>query len=199
MNVREYLGDIIGGSLMVSEARQIAGLLLTAPTDAEWERAIVSDNLLQKPSIHSCKRMAATLRRRIEPHGPLFWQALRQSDEPLARQLLLLTVMRDSPILVDFMRTVLGGAFRLYRDALNANDWPDFIETRARAITGLADYSDSSLQKMGNNVIKILADAGYLRSARRKELQRVFLFAETREWLMAWGCDDYLSIMEVRS
>ena len=34
--------------------------------------------------------------------------------------------------------------------------------------------SDSSIQKMGNNLIKALAEAGYLDSPRRRNLQNVF-------------------------
>ncbi|HIB9050559.1 TPA: BrxA family protein [Raoultella planticola] len=50
MTAKEYLGDIIGGSLMLRESRVIAELLITSPNEAQWHDAIVNDNVLQKTS-----------------------------------------------------------------------------------------------------------------------------------------------------
>lgn len=48
MTAKTYLGDIIGGSIMLRESRLIAQLLLQHPDDEAWERAVVEENLLQK-------------------------------------------------------------------------------------------------------------------------------------------------------
>lgn len=76
MTAKDYLGDIIGGSLMLRESRVIAELLITSPNEEQWHEAIVNDNVLQKTSVHSVKRMASTLRKRIQPMGEAFWTEL---------------------------------------------------------------------------------------------------------------------------
>ena len=63
---KKYLGDLIGGSLMIRESQIIADLLLKEPSQDEWNEAIVEQNILQKPSAASAKRNASTIKKRIE-------------------------------------------------------------------------------------------------------------------------------------
>jgi type II restriction/modification system DNA methylase subunit YeeA len=49
-NYKEYLGDLIGGSLMIRESQLIAELLLKKPSKEEWLDAIVNQNILQNRS-----------------------------------------------------------------------------------------------------------------------------------------------------
>ncbi|EGK3607991.1 DUF1819 family protein [Escherichia coli] len=197
MTAKAYLGDIIGGSIMLRESRVVAALLLQHPDDDRWNDAIVNENALQKTSVHSAKRMSSTLRKRLEPMGEDFWAALLQVSDVLANQMLLLAAICQSPVLGDFMTTVVADARRMYRESLCGDDWHDFILSRQRVIDGLEQYSESSIQKMGNNVFKILADVGYLESGRSRKLKNVYLLPEMREWSTRLGCFKAYDAMEL--
>jgi hypothetical protein len=114
MTAKEYLGDIIGGSLMLRESRVIAELLITSPNEEQWHDAIVNDNVLQKTSVHSVKRMASTLRKRLQPMGEEFWTELLKAPDDAARQMLLMATMCQSPVLTDFMATTLSDARQMF-------------------------------------------------------------------------------------
>ncbi|ELI8050864.1 DUF1819 family protein [Yersinia enterocolitica] len=196
MTAKDYLGDIIGGSLMLRESRVIAKLLTTSPDEEKWTNAIVNDNALQKTSMHSAKRMASTLRKRLQPMGEAFWAELSGVSDDTARQMLLLATMCQSPVLTDFMATTLCDARQMYREALRSDDWQEFILSRQRAIVGLEQYSESSIQKMGSNVFKILADSGYLESGRSKKLKNVYMLPQIREWAIRLDCQKAYDVME---
>lgn len=196
MTAKDYLGDIIGGSLMLRESRLIAELLATSPDEEKWIDAIVNDNVLQKTSIHSAKRMATTLRKRLQPMGGAFWAELSDVSDDTAQQMLLLATMCQSPVLTDFMETTLSDARQMYREKLRSDDWQEFILSRQRAIIGLEQYSESSIQKMGSNVFKILADSGYLESGRSKKLKNVYLLPQIREWASRLDCQKAYNVME---
>ncbi|AWA05526.1 DUF1819 family protein [Aeromonas hydrophila] len=196
MTAKAYLGDIIGGSIMLRESRVVAELLLQHPDEVSWSDAIVNENALQKTSVHSAKRMASTLRKRLEPMGRDFWTALLQVSDDLAKQMLLLATICQSPVLGDFMATVVPDARRMYRESLRSDDWQEFILSRQRVVDGLEQFSASSIQKMGNNVFKILADVGYLESGRSRKLQNLYLLPEMREWSMRLGCPKAYEAME---
>lgn len=196
MTAKTYLGDIIGGSIMLRESRLIAQLLLQHPDDEAWERAVVEENLLQKSSVHSAKRMASTVRKRLEAMSDTFWSDLLNAPDDLARQMLMLAVMCQSPVLIDFMATEVADARRMYREAMRSEDWPEFFASRQRVITGLERFSPSSIQKMGSNIFKILADVGYLESARSKRLRAVYLLPEIREWANRLNCSKAYEAME---
>ena len=196
MTAKTYLGDITGGSIMLRESRLIAQLLLQHPDDEAWERAVVEENLLQKSSVHSAKRMASTVRKRLEAMSDTFWSDLLNAPDDLARQMLMLSVMCQSPVLIDFMATEVADARRMYREAMRSEDWPEFFASRQRVITGLERFSPSSIQKMGSNIFKILADVGYLESARSKRLKAVYLLPEIREWANRLNCPKAYEAME---
>lgn len=196
MTAKTYLGDIIGGSIMLRESRLIAQLLLQHPDDEAWERAVVEENLLQKSSVHSAKRMASTVRKRLEAMSDTFWTDLLNAPDDLARQMLMLAVMCQSPVLIDFMATEVADARRMYREAMRSEDWPEFFASRQRVITGLERFSPSSIQKMGSNIFKILADVGYLESARSKRLKAVYLLPEISEWANRLNCHKAYEAME---
>ena len=196
MNAKAYLGDIIGGSIMLRESRVIAKLLKSHPDDQQWLQAIVDENILQKPSVHSAKRMASTVRKRIEPLGEAFWADLEVAQDELANQLLLFAVMKQSPVVADFMLTTVADARRMYREALRLDDWQEFIDSRFRVIEGLEKYSTASIQKIGSNIFKILADAGFLESGRSKKLKNVYLQPELTDWCNQFDCTHILNAME---
>ncbi|MDH0352439.1 DUF1819 family protein [Aeromonas caviae] len=196
MTAKTYLGDIIGGSIMLRESRLIAQMLLQHPDDEAWERAVVEENLLQKSSVHSAKRMASTVRKRLEAMSDTFWTDLLNAPDDLARQMLMLSIMCQSPVLIDFMATEVADARRMYREAMRSEDWPEFFASRQRVITGLERFSPSSIQKMGSNIFKILADVGYLESARSKRLKAVYLLPEIREWANRLNCPKAYEAME---
>ncbi len=196
MTAKIYLGDIIGGSIMLRESRLIAQLLLQHPDDKAWERAIVEENLLQKNSVHSAKRMASTVRKRLELMSDDFLSDLLTTPDDLAKQMLMLAILCQSPVLMDFMATEVADARRMYRDVMRSDDWPEFFASRQRVIADLDQYSSSSIQKMGSNVFKILADVGYLESARSKRLKNIYVLPEIREWAVRLNCVKAYETME---
>lgn len=196
MTAKTYLGDIIGGSIMLRESRLIAQLLLQHPDNNAWDCAIVEENLLQKNSVHSAKRMATTVKKRLELMSDDFWADLLAAPDDLAKQMLMLAILCQSPVLMDFMATEVADARRMYRDTMRSDDWPEFFASRQRVISGLDQYSPSSIQKMGSNVFKILADVGYLESARSKRLKNIYVLPEIREWAVRLNCIKAYEAME---
>jgi hypothetical protein len=196
MDIKKYLGDLTGGSLMIAESHIIAETLLKKLPEDEWKRMIIDDNILQKKSVNSAVRNAHTLRKRLAPMGDDFLTSLLAMSERAYVQMLMLAFLIHSPIIADFMRQTLAEAKRTYKPALSVDAWADFIETRQRANAELANYSESTLKKMGNNVIKALVDSGYLNTSRQRTLQGVYLMPEVRSWLQKLNRDDLIEVME---
>ncbi|WP_417438946.1 DUF1819 family protein [Idiomarina sp.] len=197
INIKQYVGDIIGGSLFVAESRTIAELLLEKPSDAEFKRVVEEDNIMQKNSAKTAIRYARTIRLRIEPMGDNYLEFLVRANETCVKQLLMAAFLKQAPIAIDFMRHKLSDARRMFEERLSDYAWSDFIDERIRSIPELANFSESSIKKMGNNMIKALVDAGYLNSARQKRLQAVYLDPDVQSWLVQNGHEKIAQVMEV--
>ncbi len=196
LNVNNYIGDLIGGSLMIAENRIIAELLLEKLPEDEWKKRIVEDNILQKKSINTAARNAYTLRKRLEPLGSAFVITLIHASERACTQLIMVSFLIHSPVAVDFMLKSLAEARRTYKTVLSSNAWDEFIQDRIRALPELDRYSESTIKKMGNNVVKALVDSGYLSSSRKRQIQTVYLLPEVKLSLSKLDREDLINVME---
>tara|TARA_R110001583_G_scaffold85875_1_gene224972 strand:- start:17564 stop:18172 length:609 start_codon:yes stop_codon:yes gene_type:complete len=192
-----YLGDLMGGGLLLSETKVLTEVLLTHPTPAEWQRLVGEENILQKNSIHSARRVALAVKNRLEPLGEPFWRDLQQADTETSKQLILFAVLARSKAMTDFMSTVMADARRIYQDELHTSCWTDFIDTRSRSVAGLDSYAESTVIRMGNNVFRMLVDCGYLSEGRStKKLHKPFVLPLIGNWAARQNRMDVLEAME---
>jgi len=178
MHEFSYDSDLIGGSLLVREARIIADLLLSKANDAEWKRVIQTENRLQKRSPATAKRQASALCKRLERLDEPFWRALRDGDDELATQVAFVAALERNLLLVEFVETVLKDAFILRAEKLAQYQWMDFLEDRAHRDPAIADWTETSKKKMGQVAFRILAEVGLLQSTRSLRLQNILVRPE---------------------
>lgn len=180
MQTFRYDSDLIGGSLQVRESRIIADLLLRDVDEATWQREILHENLLQKRTSATAKRVAQALRKRLERLEPPFWRALRDGDDQLSTQIAFCAALERNLLLVEFMETVIKDAFLTRMDNLEAWQWLEFLEERAQRDPQISSWTDSSRNKMGQVVFRMFAEVGLLRSTRHLDLQRIVVRSEVR-------------------
>lgn len=196
VDMQYYLGDLIGGSLLITETRVIAESLLKKLPEDELRYLIVEQNILQKKSDKTSSRYASAIRKRIEGLGDEFMQSLLTATDRAYIQLLLVAVMINSPIVEDFMRLSLAEAKRTYKPNLPRDAWSEFIDTQVLKYPDLRRYSESTIKKLGSNVIKILVDSDYLSDSRKREIYPVYLLPEVKEWLLRLNRGDLIEVME---
>ena len=61
----QYNAEISAGSLMPLESRRLAELLQTFPDETAWNKAIETDNVLQKKTPATARRQARLIKRRL--------------------------------------------------------------------------------------------------------------------------------------
>ncbi|MEZ8312821.1 DUF1819 family protein [Vibrio splendidus] len=194
---KKYLGDLIGGSLMITEAQLIAELLLSEPSKEQWDDAIVDQNILQKRSPASAKRNAATIKKRIANLGNKFLSTLVNANHEEAAQLMMAATLINSPLLADFMRTVVMDAKRMYRENIDMKDWEYFWEDKCRIYPDFADMSESSTYKIAQVAFKVMTDGGFLESTKTKVLTNIYITPDVRQLLVDMDRDDIIQAMEI--
>ena len=165
---------------MVRESRIVAGLLMEGASPEKWDHEIRIENVLQKPTPASAKRNATAIRKRLERLEPEFWQALRDGDDELATQVAFCGVLERNLLLVEFMETVLRDAYISRAETLDAYHWEEFLEDSSHRDTAISEWKASTRKKMGQVVFRILAEVGYLKSTRKRELQHVTVRPEVK-------------------
>ncbi|WP_262965886.1 DUF1819 family protein [Methylobacter psychrophilus] len=193
---KQYIRDLTGGSLLITESRVVAETLLSELSEPEWNRLFMEDNILKKKSPYTAIRYARAVRRRIEPLGEAFINDVIHAPDTYYKQLIMLALMIHTPVLPDFMRHVVAETKRIYRPNLEPDAWETFILDRSRTLPGLNDLSESTLKKSGTSVIRALVEADYLDNNKNRRLQPVYLLPETSAWLKKLNRLDLETIME---
>lgn len=192
-----YDSDLIGGSLQVRECRVVADLLLRRVTSDQWSDAIQSENVLQKRTTASARRVAQALRKRLERLDEPFWRALRDGDDELATQVAFCAALERNLLLVEFIETVVKDAYLTHAEHLDAWRWLDFLDERSHRDPAIDDWTEASRKKMGQVAYRMLAEVGLLKSTRSLHLQPLFMRPELRRLLEESGHHRIKACLEV--
>ncbi len=191
-----YNGDIVAGSLLIPESRKIAKLLLQKASKEEWYQAIVIDNILQKRSPSSAKRQAQLIRNRLELMTPEHWTLVIEGNAEVATQALLASAIKHSRLLSDFMANVCRQHWLTFNYMLSYKDWQEFLETCSLVNPAVSEWTTKTTTKLRQVVFRILAEAGYIDTTRKLNLQPVSIVPEVREYLAEHSEDYILHCME---
>ncbi|MEX5805563.1 BrxA family protein [Citrobacter freundii] len=128
--------------------------------------------------------MPRTVKLRLMTLDRECWQLIVNGSESERLQMLLVALMNQSPIVAEFVADVANPARQQFRNSAEIagmNSWMRICDcTRSWRLS-----LNSMIVKMGNNLIKALAEAGYLDSPRRN-LQNVFLLPDVANGLASF-------------
>jgi len=192
-----YDSDLIGGSLQVRESRVIADLLLRNVSEDQWKQEILQDNRLQKRTRATARRIAQALRKRLERLDPPFWRALRDGDDELATQVAFCAALERNLLLVEFVETVVQDAFLTRASQLQTWQWGEFLDERTHRDPLIALWTDSSRNKMGQVVFRMLAEVGLIQSTRTMQLHNILVRPEVRVLLVDSSRQRLLACLDI--
>ena len=196
---RIYAGDIVAGSLLVNESRHIAELLLGGASEEVWRRALFVDNVLQKRNEATVKRQSQLIRKRLDVMDEGLWKIVINGTSEVTRQALLAATIKASRLLGDFLAQVIKPKLRRFDRQVSRNDWRDFFEECRQLDPHLDGWSEATRSKVGEVILRTLAEAGYLSDTRALRIQPVTIVSDVREYLSVRGESYVLNCMELTS
>lgn len=160
--------------------------------------AIVRDNLFQYPTEKSIKKLASACLKRLHSMGDdCLVQAISSMPSEAAKQICLYAMMKQNRLVWDFMITVIGEKYRLLDTSFGKVDLNAFFMRLAEQDDGVASWSDATVQKIKQVLVRILVGNEYLDSNKADRLNSVLIgsFLEERIWangdnaaLIAFNC-----------
>ena len=186
-----YKANITAGALLVHESRKIAELMLLGVDSNAWKKAIENQNILQKLSLASSKRIASFIRSRLELMTPELWELIKDGDSIVATHACFAAAIKHCKLLGDYLDIVVREQFRKLEDKLTPRLWEDFILGCKQREPEMEEFPPSTAKKIRSNVHKILNEAGYLKDGRKWILQRVDISPEVLE-VLGENNEDYV-------
>ncbi len=192
-----YSAEIVAGSLLIGETRKLAEVMLRDQSKSVWRDAVIVENVLQKKTHSTAKRMAGLIRHRLEKGESEIWKLIASGDFELSGQATLVLVIRRSRLLADFMSEVLGLKVRRLDFKLVQKDWDDFLQECELRDPVAVSWSALTKAKLFEVIVRILAEARYLNSSKEKIIQGVMIRPEIRSYLEAANDHTTLASLEL--
>lgn len=175
----EYNGGLTREQFLFYEIRTTAALLCDGLTRDEILDKIREENLFQFPTERMVDSMVKTCFQRIDAlesddlvenlaHGPI----------DTAKQINLYAMMKYNRIVRDFMTTVIGEKFRTHDFDFSRRDLNMFFLRLQEQNDKVASWSDSTIKKIKQVLVKSLVECGYLDSTRSDKLNPILIGPE---------------------
>ena len=171
-----YNAAITREQFLFYEVRTTAKLKCEGLSDEEVVERIVRDNLFQYPTEKSVRKVAGGCLRRLEALGDgSLVEALASQPSTVARQICLYAMIRQYRLVWEFMVTVIGTKYRLLDTSFGKIDLNSFFMRLQEQDDWVATWSDSTITKLKQVLVKLLVDNEYLDSIKSDHLNPVWL------------------------
>lgn len=158
------------------ETRITAKLLDEGLEKDQIIKKIFSENLFQYPTEKSVHRMVLTCLRRLEAlSDQTLITAIAVEPGDVARQICLYAMMRQYRLVWDFMLTVIGEKYRKLDHSFSKRDFHVFFLRLQEQDDWVAAWSDQTIVKLRQVLMKILMENGYLDSIKAERLNPVLI------------------------
>ena len=171
-----YNAAITREQFLFYEVRTTAKLLHEGCSSEEVVERIISDNLFQYPTEKSVRKMALACLRRIEAlEDDSLVAAIATQSSDVAKQICLYAMMKQYPLIWDFMITVIGEKYRLSDTTFGKIDLNSYFLRLQEQDDWVATWSDSTVTKLKQVIAKMLVENEYIDSIRATKLNPVWL------------------------
>ena len=170
------------------EMRITARLLHEGLPPAAVEERIAAENLFQYPTERMLGRMARACLRRIAVLDDLaLVEALANAPFDAAKQIALYAMMKSYVLAAEFMVTVVGEKYRTRDFTLGRADIAAFFLRLREQDDVVAAWSEQTITKLRQVLVKILVENEYLDNARAQRLNLVWLSPVLERAIRAHG------------
>lgn len=178
INSSPYKGSaqITREQFLFYEMRTTARLMREGLEDNEVIERIVEENLFQYPTEKSIRQMAKVCISRLKGMGDeeLIEAVVSQSSET-AKQICMYAMMKQYRLVWDFMITVIGEKYRMQNFSFSQMDVNVFFMQLQEQDDYVAGWSESTVKKIRQILIRMLAENDYLDSIKADHINPVWL------------------------
>lgn len=169
-------GQLTREQFLFYEMRTTAKLMVEGLDDSEMMKRIVDDNLFQYPTEKSLASISKACIARLYALGDRdLITAITTQPMDTAKQICLYAMMKRYRLVWDFMLTVIGEKYRLQEFSFGKKDINIFFMQIQEQDDFVSAWSDSTIKKIRQVLIKILVENGYLDHIKSEHLNPVLL------------------------
>lgn len=190
-----YNGGITREQFLLREARIVAKLKLDGLTNEEIISVVKSNNLFQYPTEKMLGNIARVCLDRISFLEDInMLQLLAYGNYESAKQIHFYSLLKKERLLREFMQNVIAQKFQDLDFHFAKSDVRAFIHHLKEFDSDVGQWSDKTLVKIGQVLVKILVEMGYIEKHTSNQLNPILIEYEVERLIIDNGDKHLLPI-----
>lgn len=184
----EYKGSLTREQFLFYEMRTVALLVVQEISRDEIVKKIKEENLFQFPTERMTESIAGTCFKRLDAlESETLVNSLANDSPDAAKQINLYSMMKYNRLVWDFMVTVIGEKYRTQEYEFAPKDLNLFFFRLQEQNDKVASWSDSTIKKIKQVLLRSLVECGYLDTTKSEQLNMVAIEPVLEDEIRAAG------------
>lgn len=180
----DYLFSYTAATLMLHETDEVIKKYLECK---DWDKVkdlVVEDNIMQKQSISSRKRVFTEIKRRIESLTLSQLEFVDVASSSDIRNLVFLTILKTYRFIYEFMTEVILKKVLMFDYKILNSDYETFFESKKYAVEQLENITEATQYKLKQVLFRILEEAMIIDNTKSKNILKPHLSSEVVELIL---------------
>ena len=172
----KYNGSLTREQFLFYEMRTTARLMVEGLSDKEIIERIASENLFQYPTEREITKMAGVCMKRLHAlQNDMLVRTIASGVLDDAKQVCLYAMMRYNRLVWDFMIILIGNKYKQQDLTFSKLDMNVFFMNLQEQNDVVAGWSDSTIKKIKQVLVRVLVENEYLDNPRSVQLNPVLI------------------------
>jgi len=170
---------------MPIETKNVVELYLQTQDWDEVKKKVIDEDILQKPTLDSRKRVFSELKKRLVNLTPLELEHFSNASMDDVRVLSFVGCLKTYRLMYEFVLEVIREKYLMFDYTIEPSDYSSFIDSKEVASVKLSKISETTSYKLKQVLFLILADVGLVESTKHHYITKPMLSEAVAKTILA--------------
>lgn len=180
----DYIFSYTAATLMLHETDEVMKRYLEYK---DWDKVkdlVIEENIMQKQSVSSRKRVFTEIKRRIESLTSSQLEFVNEANSSDIRNLIFLSILKTYRFIFEFMAEVISKKVLMFDYKILNSDYETFFESKKYAVEQLENITEATQYKLKQVLFRILEEAMVIDNTKSKNILKPHLSGEVIELIV---------------
>lgn len=174
----DYIFSYTAATLMLHETNEVMKKYLEYKDWNIVKEIVIEENIMQKQSVSSRKRVFTEIKRRIETLSNEQLEYVNESSSSDIRNFIFLTILKTYRFIFEFMTEVISKKVLMFDYKILNSDYETFFESKRYAVEQLESITEATQYKLKQVLFRILEEAMIIDNTKSKNILKPHLSGE---------------------
>ncbi len=174
----DYIFSYTAATLMLHETNEVMKKYLEYKDWNKVKEIVIEENIMQKQSVSSRKRVFTEIKRRIETLSNEQLEYVNESSSSDIRNFIFLTILKTYRFIFEFMTEVISKKVLMFDYKILNSDYETFFESKKYAVEQLENITEATQYKLKQVLFRILEEAMIIDNTKSKNILKPHLSGE---------------------